>query len=415
MCTNACERRSFNDICALEGSLEAYNAMHTGMISVLQFSNSDARGGAEEHILTLLRGLDREVFHLHLVCSPALVKLFGTDIPRDVEVTPLLLETPTQLRAALRLSAVLRGHRIDVLHSHLFRSTVLSAPIGRMSGVPLIVETTHVRESWRRGLKSYYFIDRLVARFVDRFVAVSKANAEFLIRQKGIPEAKVEVIQNGVDIRCFDASRPVPLALKRNLGFDDNDLVLVVGARLEPQKGHSTLLGAMRLIIDRYPHARLVCVGDGSCRRALEEQTAALGLAHVVRFVGYQANMADWLALADVAVLSSFYEGLPLIAIEALAAGRPMVATSVDGTPDVVVNERTGLTVPPGDANALAGAIIRLLDDPALRLQFGRAGRRWVEERFDRRVQIRQTELLYLRALGQEAGYVPKDRVLKAQ
>ena len=122
--------------------------------------------------------------------------------------------------------------------------------------------------------------------------------------------------------------------------------------------------------------------------------------ADSVRFVGLQANVQDWLALADVTVLPSFYEGLPLAAIESLAAGRPMVATAVDGTPEIVLDGATGLTVPPGDPAALARAICRLLADPWLREKLALAGREWVLERFAEERQVQRTQALYELALA---------------
>jgi glycosyltransferase involved in cell wall biosynthesis len=160
----------------------------------------------------------------------------------------------------------------------------------------------------------------------------------------------------------------------------------------------------MKMVVERFPQTRLVCVGDGSCRRNLEAQTGELGLNRNVKFVGFQANMPDWLALADLVVLPSLYEGLPLIAIEALAAGRAMVATNVDGTCEVVVNEKTGLIVPPRDSGALAYAILRMLDNPSFRRGCGQAGRMWVEEQFNQHVQIRSTEAFYLQAARETAS-----------
>jgi glycosyltransferase involved in cell wall biosynthesis len=131
-------------------------------------------------------------------------------------------------------------------------------------------------------------------------------------------------------------------------------------------------------------------------REELERQSAALGLAASVRFAGHQANVADWLALGDLTVLPSFYEGLPLVPMESLAAGRPVVATAVDGTPEIVITGKTGFTVAPGDSTALAVAICTLLRDPELRQEMGRAGRQWVLENFTQERLVQRTEEFYL-------------------
>jgi glycosyltransferase involved in cell wall biosynthesis len=363
-------------------------------LNVLHFTNVSARGGAEEHILTLLRGMDRTRFRLHLACPPAVAELLSADLPADVELIPLSLRQPNDVGAALRLAEALRRRRIHILHSHLFCSSLFASPVGRACGVPLIVETPHVRELWRRGrIKRSYVVDRLAARFVDRFIAVSRANARYLIDEKRLPPHKVVVIENGCDLRRFGHARTRALA-RQELGLPADQRVLLVVGRLEPQKGHRVLLDALPAVQETGAMS-LVCVGEGSERPALEAQAARLGLNGAVRFVGFRRDVDRWLAAADVVVLPSFYEGLPLAAIEALAAARPLVATEVDGTPEVVIDGETGLTVPPGDRDALAAAISRLLRDPLLARRLAQAGRRWVEERFAEERQVRLTEQLY--------------------
>jgi glycosyltransferase involved in cell wall biosynthesis len=364
---------------------------------VAYVTNALARGGAEEHVLTLLRGLDRARFQPLLVCAPEALAKLRADVPADVEVVPLRVRG--ELRPALRLARVLRGRGVDVLHAHQFYSSLFAAPVGWLCRVPVIVETPHVREQWRKGwLKSRYVVDRMAGRFVDHYIAVSEANARYLIHEKRLPAAKVTVIANGCDVERFDPARRPPPGLRRALGFGETDPVLLVVGRLEAQKGHAVMIEALPLVRRRFPQARLVCLGEGSLRGPLEAQVQAAGLQEAVRFVGFRAPVDDWLALCDLSVLPSYYEGLPLAAIESLAAGKPVVATAVDGTPEVVVHQRTGLTVPPGDALRLAEAICRALGDPLWRQEAGRAGRAWVRERFQQERQVRQTEQFYLRA-----------------
>jgi glycosyltransferase involved in cell wall biosynthesis len=380
----------------------------------MHFSNCLVRAGAEEHILTLLKGLDRERFRLSLTCTPEVARKLGADVPSDVEVFTLTLRKPGHLAAAWRLAGILRSRRVDILHSHLFYASLFASPIGRLCGVPVVVETPHVREHWRRGwLKGRFVVDRAVGRSVDHYVAVSEANARYLVETKGLPRRKVMVIRNGSDLTRF---RPGPgdADLRRRLGFGAADPVLAVIGRLEPQKGHRFLLAALPAVRAEFPTVRLVCVGEGSLREELEATVARGGLQEAVRFVGYQEAVTEWVRVADVTVLPSLYEGLPLAAIESLAVERPVVATAVDGTPEVVLDGKTGLTVPPGDPAGLAAAVCRLLRDRGLRQELARAGRSWVLERFSQERQVRETQDFYLAALARRrrwarrgAGAIP--------
>jgi glycosyltransferase involved in cell wall biosynthesis len=277
----------------------------------------------------------------------------------------------------------------------------------------VIVETPHLREQWRKGwLKGSYAIDRAVARCVNHFVAVSEAQRRYLVEEKGLRPEKVVVIRNGADLRRFEAAHQSPDGWRARLGLEEGDPVVVVLARLDPQKGHHVLLDALPQVCNEFPRLRVFCVGDGTLRQELCQRVRDLALDNCVRFVGYQTQTADWLALADFTVLPSHFEGLPIAAIESLAMEKPMVATAVDGTAEVVLDGKTGLTVPPGQPNRLAEAICRLLRDSDLRRRLGGAGRDWVKRHFSQEEQVRKTGELYLRALERCAGRVESPRTL---
>jgi len=368
-------------------------------VPVLHFSNSLTRGGAEEHILTLMRGLDRALFRLTLVCAEEVAEQLHPDMPEDVEVIPLRLRHAAHLAGALALARILWTRRVNILHSHLFYSSLFASPIGRLCQVPVILETPHCREDWRWRGKASFTVDQAAGRFVDYYIAVSGANARYLIGEKGLPARKVVVIPNGCDLARFDPMQAAPVGLKQSLGFEEDDPVLLVVGRLEPQKGHGVLIEALRAVHCEFPRARVVCLGEGSLQGELERRVGIRGLRESVRFVGHQSDVADWLAMADLTVLPSYCEGFPVAAIESLAMARPVVATAVDGIPEVVVDRETGLTVPPGHAGSLATAICRMLRDPGLRKRLGVAGRQWVEERFSQERQVQETQEFYVGAL----------------
>lgn len=374
-------------------------------IAVMHFANEPVRGGAEEHMLMLLSYLDRTQFRPILAAPATLIELLRSDLPRDVEAISVDLQSAGDLAAAWSFARLLAKLRIGILHSHMFHASRLASPIGRMMRVPVTIETPHVREHWRKGpIKGRYVIDRLVARFVSAFIAVSEANGEYLRTEKRLPSQKIFVIRNGCSIERFDPARPALSALRTKLGIDQDAPVVLVLARLEPQKGHRVLLEAWKSVAHSYPTARLVCAGDGLLRAQLEAQASTLGIAGSVSFVGQQPNVPDWLALADFTVLPSFYEGLPLAAIESLAAGRPVVATAVDGTSEVVLDGKTGLTVTAGDSAALSAAISQMLASPEMVRTLGAAGRQFVLEHFSRERQVQQTEALYLDAWHHSRG-----------
>ena len=372
-------------------------------ISIVYFCNERQRGGVEEHILTLLRGLNRERFQPHLVCPPELADRLAGDLPDGLGLTRLTLRGLRDTDAMSALARLFRRLRPRILHSHLFYASLFASPIARLCGVPVTVETPHLRELWRHGWKAHRAVDRIASCWVDAFIAVSAANAAFLQVGKGIPGRKIHLVRNGADLSRFDPHRRPPAELYARYHIPPGAPVLVALARLEPQKGHALLLKAMPAIRTRIPEVHLVCVGEGRLRGQLEVQCRELGLDDCVHFPGYQSAIADHLALATATVLPSLYEGLPLAAIESLAAGRPVLASRVDGTPEVVRHQENGLTFPSGNWEAIAEAVITALSDRARCRLWGSHGRRWVERHFSQEAQIRQTEAVYLAACARHA------------
>ncbi len=373
---------------------------------LLFFLTSRTRGGVEEHVLSLLQALSAERFVLGLACPAALGHALAAELETlPVEVFPVEATRWTRRREIHRLWGILRRFRPDVVHCHLFRATFVGAPLARLAGVPIVLETYHGRELWRQGrLKGSFVVDRFVSRYIDRVIAVSKAAAHFLVEAKGIPSEKITVIPNGRDLNHFlPGNGQRGTAIRQHLNIPDQAPVLGAVGRLEAQKGHRFLLDALPTILAKAPETRLVLLGQGSLQTALEAQIERLGLGHAVIFAGFQRDVSAYMDAMDVVVLPSLYEGMPLTAIEASASAKPVVATAVDGTPEVIRHGETGLLVPPSHPSALAEAILTLLHRPDLAGQYGAAARQWALQHFDIRRQVAETERLYL-ALASEQG-----------
>lgn len=364
--------------------------------AVVQFTNSTLWGGAEEHICGILNNLSRKIFRTQLVCSPVLYERFRSRCPPDIQITPLSLLAPGNLQAGMKLAQLLRQEKAAILHSHMFWSSLCSCPIAWACRVPVVVETLHGTEAWRKGWKARFWVDRLVNHFISRHVAVSASDAHFLESKKHVPSNNISVIHNGVDLKHFCRSQDIRKEMRNRLGCSERDVVLIAIARLHTGKGHAVLFKALRSVVDRFRDIKLICLGEGDGEAELRRICNELGLAEHVRFQGYETNVADWLQAADINVLPSFYEGLPLTVLEAMAAGVPTVASNVGGIPELLTDGVSGLLVPPGDWSSLASAVLRLACDKDLRRSLGAAASRRASLNFSLEVQIHRTEQLYL-------------------
>lgn len=364
--------------------------------SVLHFTNSTLWGGVEEHISGLLNNLSRERFRAHLVCSPALQERFSTRCHPDVQITPLSLLDPRDLRAGIQLARLLRREKFTILHSHMFRSSLCACPIAWGCQVPVIIETLHGTEAWRKGWKAQFWVDRLINPIISSHVAVCASDAKFLASKKHVAPNKITVIHNGVDLRRFCPSEDIRRTMRERLGCSEQDVVIIAIARFHAGKGHAVLFNALRFVVDRFANVQLICLGEGEEEAESRRICNGLGLARHVRMQGYEPNVEHWLQAADINVLPSFYEGLPLTVLEAMAARVPTVASNVGGIPELVTDGVDGLLVPPGDATSLASALLRLARDKDLRRSMGVAAGSRVSESFDLESQIHKTEQLYL-------------------
>lgn len=308
------------------------------------------------------------------------------------------------LLAAYRLRRLIQREKIDLVHSHGMLVNIISRLAGQgLPGVKL-VNTVHLTRDLKdqarytrrvQRLKNHYYrrLDNWTAGRADRIIAVSYAVQSDLIRQ-GIPEAKISVIQNGIQMVPQPEAKAVE-RLRQEFNLNPTDFVLGSVVRLSRQKDIPTLLNAMKILVSAYPRLKLLLIGSGLLTESMKQLTSQMGLDPYVIFTGFRTDVRQLYYVMDIFVLSSLWEGLPLVILEAMSSGRPIVATAVDGTMEAVVDGSTGYLVPTRQPAALAESISRLIDHPDRRHEFAAAGQARIRDHFSIERMGCETQRLY--------------------
>lgn len=279
-----------------------------------------------------------------------------------------------------QIAALAGAHRVDALHCHHY-SPFIYGQIARVVRPNLrIVFTEHGRYSDAGPSLKRRLVNPVLNRLPAAIYAVSSDLRRHMIAE-GLPERRVQVIHNGID----PGVPPSPadgIAARQSLGMAGSDVIVGTAGRFDPVKGLPALVEAFAALRTSRPHARLVIIGDGPERARVIERATALDVLSDVRLTGYRRDVRQLMAAIDIYVNSSEQEGVSLTILEAMASRRPVVATAVGGTPEVVVDRQTGLLVPPRSPRSLAAALDTLVDDPQRRQTMGEAGRSRVERHF---------------------------------
>jgi L-malate glycosyltransferase len=360
-------------------------------IPIAVLLNSFHPGGTEHQMTELIARLDPHFFDVHVACLTRQGSLRARVASRGIPITEFPIRTLKSIvtaRQMLRFARWCRQHSIQVLQTCDFYANVFGLPAGALARVP-------VRLGSRRDVfmpertPAHERLQRIAYQFAHRVVANSSAAVDRLI-EEGLPDWKVAPIANGLDMERYDASART-LPARR---------VITTVANLRPGKGHDVLLKAAARVIRRMPDVTFQIVGDGPQREELERLAARLRISTQVQFLGYRDDVPYVLRESDVFAFPSFMEASPNAILEAMAASLPIVATRVGGIPEVIEHERSGLLVSPGDDRALAAALVRLIERPALAAQLGAAARKVVESRFSFVRMLGEFQQLYFDELA---------------
>lgn len=366
-------------------------------LRVLEAITPSRIGGAEVYVANLCEELPRQGAEALLFC-PKGRRFVDYAAKRGLRCVCWPTRGKLDPVTLLRLAGLIKRERIDVVHTHLSTASLLGALAARLAGVSSVA---HVH-----GLNS-----ATCFRYSSTIIAVSEAAKRRLCAQ-GLSEDRIRVVHNGVDLERF---RPAPASdAKLALGRDPSKPQVGMFGRLSPEKGQRVALEAMFLLLKDHPNARLLLVGAGSDFAELRECARGLGIEQAVEFAGFQTDTVPLLSACDVVLVPSLKEGFGLVAVEAMAAGKPVVASAVGGLPEIVVHGETGFLVEPNNPNAIARSLSELIDDPSLRERMGKQGREIAEEHFDFRAQAaRVAEILSETATSQtessaDSGSAPR-------
>ncbi len=306
-----------------------------------------------------------------------------------------------------KLYHLIKKEKPQIVHTHTAKAGVLGRLAAKLAGVPIILHTFHghVFHSYFNPFKTKVFIliEKFLSCFTDKVVTVSKGIKKELVSFNIAPAKKIAVIPLGFELEKFLKSGEDQFRDELNIS-PQVPFIGIIG-RLTPVKNHKLFFDAARKVLESFPKAQFVVVGDGELREELIEYVKSLGIEENVIFTGWRSDLPQIYSSLDIVVVSSLNEGTPVSIIEAMASSKPVVATRVGGVPDVVVHQETGILVNSLDIDGMAKAINFLLDNPEVRKEMGKKGRQIALEKYDIKKLISNIKKLYQSLLDSKEYY----------
>jgi len=355
-------------------------------INILYVIGQLGRGGAELQLVELVKGLNKNKYNMTVCClSDKKLDLKNELQKENIHFIILKKKLKFDITRIPRLIKVIKKNNINIVHSFLSTANLWIRLSVLFIKKPPIITTSLRNCGYRVHKRLYPTLEVLLNKYSNKIIENSITGKNFIIKNFKTPNKKLEVIYNGVDLSKFDFKSE-----NKNKNF-----IVGICARLDKQKNHKNFLEAAKIISKRFPNVKFLIVGDGSLRKDLENYSKKLGISNKITFTGVRKDIPDILKKIDISVLSSNYEGLPNIILESMASSKPVVATTVGGIPEAVIDGKTGILVPPKNPEALANAIIKLLKNPKLREKMGKAGRKRVEKYFTIKKMVKEYEKVY--------------------
>lgn len=377
--------------------------MYTKPLSILHLTTLLDPGGAENHLLTLCQGLHSlghqvEVAYLldgHNKLEPKFIQL-------GICTHGLRMRSRYDFTAMVRLVDLIRTNHYDIVHTHLIRSDLLGTLAAKIARNKTLISSKH-NDDWFYHNAVVAQTERWLCKQSRQVIVISQALANFYQSNSLIhDETKLNRIHYGLDLKEFDHKllKTQKKEIYQPLGIPEGAQIVLTVGRLEVQKGQHYLINAFPKIHAYSPNIHLIIVGQGSLHFQLENHIKKLGLSSHIHLLGWRPDVQSLMAASDIFVLPSLWEGFGLVLLEAMAAQCPVIASNISAIPEIVVHGKTGILVPPRDSDALAQAILDLLQNSEQRLSMGREGRLRVMTDFTVERMVDRTITVYKRCLS---------------
>lgn len=353
---------------------------------ILMFIHSMDLGGSETQCVEVACHLAREGYSVTVGClsagGPLEAKVREAGLKLAVFPVRGSLLRPNAFIQMLRLVAFIRKESFTVVQTNDLYSNLFAVPAAWLARVPVIISSRRDLSRWWWYTPARRKILRRVQELSTRILVNSEAVRQELLTRDGFAPDKIQVVYNGIDATRFLQAAPRREHVLPEVSANQKLIIMVANMHIAV-KGHSDLIEAARIVRETCPEARFLLAGDGEMRTFFEDQVRTARLEEMFVFLGHRTDIPALLACCDIGVLASRSEGLPNAVLEYMAAGLPVVATTVGGVPEIIENEVNGLLIPPEDPAALSGALIRLLRDEQMRRRLAEAGRERVLARFN--------------------------------
>lgn len=369
-------------------------------INVMFLVKSFKVGGTEKHILNLASGLNKEKFKCVICCFSDLGPQGQLiEDKHNIKIYHNLLKNKFDISGVWQFMRILREEETDILYTVNSPLTQFWGTIGsKLSGTAAcITRVSATNPTFHRKRRNV--VNKIMLPFVSKIIAQAVSHKNYLINSEGMNGDRITVVYNGVELEKFQGLTEKS-EIRAKLGINKDDHIVGIVARLAPEKGHDIFLNSARNVLGKFPQTSFVIIGDGEERKKLEKMARDFAIESRVLFLGDRKNVPEILPIFDIAVLSSypFVETFSNAILEYMAAGKPVIATNVGSNSELVTHGETGFLIPYGDHEALAGALLKLLNNETLARKMGEAGRKRIEVKFTLKKMLADYEEIFTKS-----------------